>query len=88
MNHDFDDEDFPRPATKRATVLDMAREIIAMDDENQELRHLAARGREYERKYNDLLNESLQHGQEMMGNLFQLGMKLAGEKVDAKRITS
>lgn len=52
----------------------MAYQIVDLWEENLELRAAAKRGKEYEHKYMELLNESVRRGQEDIGNLLMLVM--------------
>jgi len=49
-------------------ALRIAKDIMAMNDELEELRYENERLREYEKKYHDLLSADIQHGEQMMGN--------------------
>jgi len=53
------------------SVVDFAREIILLDRENHQLKEELELCREYEKKYTDLLNSSIKHSQNMMGNLLR-----------------
>ena len=55
-------------------VVDFARQIIAMQDKIADLQWENERLRKYEREYNELLNESLEHNQRMAGNMLALIM--------------
>jgi len=61
-------------------VVDFARDILAMQDRIDWLEFEVARLSEYERKYHEAVHDSIAHNQQMLGGLFQLGMKLAAEK--------
>jgi hypothetical protein len=56
----------------KISVVEMARQIVDMDDELRYLRAENGRLKKYERKYNELLGESVRHGETMMGNMIQI----------------
>lgn len=53
-------------------IVDMAYQIIDMHEELAELRAENTRLRGYKKKYDDLLNESVQHGEQMMRNTLDM----------------
>ncbi len=59
-------------------AVDMARSILEMQERIRELEYEVARLRDYEAKYNDLLNSSIEHSEKNMAGIFEMGMKLAG----------
>lgn len=67
-------------------AVEIARDILDMQSELQFLRAEVARLEEFEQKYHELLNQSVQHEEQMMGGWLQLLMKpgvceaLAGAK--------
>lgn len=68
----MDDFEFDKP--RRASVIDMAKEILSMHDELEYLRVVEARYEELQRDYNELLNQSLHHSQVMTGNILKMCM--------------
>lgn len=52
-----------------------AQDIIDMYDELKFLRARVARLEDFERKYNELLDQGLRHGEQMMGGWLNLLMK-------------
>jgi hypothetical protein len=54
-----------------------ARDVIQMQDRIEELEWRLERAEEYERKYHELLDQSLAHSQHMVAGVFQVGMELA-----------
>ncbi len=76
-------------------VVKLAREIIEMQEEIDFLRHENAMLQGYREKYDQLLQSGIAHNQAMIGNLFTLGMELAGtgyfdkkEKSDGTQVVS
>jgi len=57
------------------SAVDLAYEIVSMDNELMRLRAENEELREYREKYIALLNESIAHGQHMVGGLLQLAMQ-------------
>ncbi len=55
-------------------VLKFAHEVLAMQERIEDLEYENARLRRFEKDYNDLLNSSLQHNQEMSLNMLKVIM--------------
>lgn len=56
-------------------VVDFAYQIVALNNELQELREEVEYLREYKRKYHELLDESVQHNKEVCFSLLELARK-------------
>lgn len=69
---DWDDDLREAMSKRRASVLDMAHEIIAMQNTIWRQEAQIARMEEYEQKYNDLIQSNIRHGEKMMGNMLSL----------------
>ena len=55
-------------------ILDMQAEILLLRKENERLK-------DYENKYNKLVDESIQHGNVMMGNLLKASLNMKPEQL-------
>jgi hypothetical protein len=55
-------------------IVDFAYQVIEMNEKIRELEFENERLRQYERDYHKLLNSSLSHNQEMIGNTLRLFM--------------
>lgn len=62
------------------SVVKLAREIIEMDREIENLRYENEMLREYKQKYEDLLYTSIDNQKQTINGLFHIAVKLAGEK--------
>lgn len=60
---------------KNISIVDMAHEIIDMDDELNYLRGEVIRLKEYEKKYFQLLQDSTAHNHHMVLGMLDLAMK-------------
>lgn len=57
----------------------LAQSILDLDEENRYLRLRVAELEEFERKFNDLLTQTLQHNERMATGLLSVGLKMAEE---------
>ncbi len=77
---DFDyGERMPEPA-RCFELVQFAQQVMDLKRERDALVHLALRGLEFERKYNELLGDTLDHNQRMIGGVLALGLKLAAKE--------
>jgi hypothetical protein len=66
-------------------IVTLAHEIIRMDERIRELEWENAQLREAERDYNEFLQSTLKHNDQMLWNLMEVGMKVAeSHQVEAK----
>jgi hypothetical protein len=61
-------------------VTEFARQIVEMDDRIMDLEWQVERLKEYEFKYNQLLDQALAHNMQMTGSLMLLGLKMVEER--------
>ena len=62
-------------------VVDFAHEIIAMEEEINYLRAENKQLKEYEEKYTKLLDESIKHGNTMMGYLLKASLNMDEKQI-------
>ena len=60
-----------------SAALQFARDVMDMHERIQELESEVARLQDYQRKYHELLDDSTQHNQNMLGGIFKVGMEMA-----------
>jgi hypothetical protein len=78
---DDDDLDDDRPSHHLSgdqfAAVAAARGVLSMQAELEQLRRENAILREYKRKYDKLLGQSLEHSQQMVGGLLAVGLEMA-----------
>lgn len=79
MSFEYDDE-----PPRRSSAIDMAYEIVDMHRKLERLQGEVFELQEYKQKYFDLLNQSVAHGEHMIGGLLTLALKLGDDEANRK----